>query len=256
MNEALTKKLLDDFPRLYRNRNESSMQHEFVCGDGWFDLIYKLSQDIEAAARESGLNPDLPEWPLCRQVKEKMGSLRFVVFGIKGFSGVNERISELRLAALNRSLQTCEYCGQPGELFTDSYIATLCLEHARRTLCLEHARRALAMPQTDSDPPRRISNFLDRPEAKGEKSKVFILFYSTQYLKSIDDAIDYLNTEAPIPFLLCEREIEEGMCVEVECIGNPKMVFGFSPPSGNPSDDLREIMDWFNKSKILVTLLS
>lgn len=246
MNEELSKKLIDDFPKLFRNRHKSSMQRGFECGDGWFDLIYKLSQDIEAVARESGLSPDSPEWPLCRQVKEKMGSLRFIVFGIKGFSGIYERISELRLAALNRSLQICEYCGQPGDLFTDSYIATL---------CSEHARRALAMQQTDSHPPGRISNFLDRPEAKGEKSKVFILFYSTQHLKNIDDAIDYLNTESPIPFLLRERENEEGVCVEVECLGSPKMVFGFSPPSGNPSDDLREIMDWFDKSKILVQLV-
>lgn len=82
MNEALSKKLLDDFPALFRDRNESSMQRGFECGDGWFDLIYKLSQDIECVAREGGLNPDSHEWPLCRQVKEKMGSLRFVVFAV------------------------------------------------------------------------------------------------------------------------------------------------------------------------------
>lgn len=116
MNEELSKKLLDDFPKLFRNRHKTSMQRGFECGDGWFDLIYKISQDIETVARESGLSPDSPEWPLCRQVKEKMGSLRFVVFGIKGFSGVNERISELRLATLNRSLQICEKCGQLGKL--------------------------------------------------------------------------------------------------------------------------------------------
>ena len=58
MNEALTKKLLDDFPRLFRNRHETSMQRGFECGNGWFDLIYQLSRDIESAARENGLSPD------------------------------------------------------------------------------------------------------------------------------------------------------------------------------------------------------
>lgn len=148
MNEALTKKLLDDFPWLYRNRNESSMQHGFVCGDGWFDLIYKLSQDIEAVARESGLSPDSPEWPLCRQVKEKLGSLRFVVFAVDERFGIYERISELRLAALNRSFQICEYCGQPGELITDGYIATLCPEHALQALTERAAPTSIEMTQT------------------------------------------------------------------------------------------------------------
>ena len=112
------------------------------------------------------------------------------------------------------------------------------------------------LSQADSHPSGRTSNFLDRPDAKGEKSKVFILFDSTQRFKSIDDAIDYLNTEAPIPVLLLEREMEENLCVKVECLGTPKIVFGFSPPSGTPSNDLREIMDWFDKSTITAKLVS
>lgn len=132
MNEKLSKKLLDDFPKLFRNRLESSMQYGFVCGDGWFDLIYKLSRDIEAVAREGGLKPDSAHWPLCRQVKEKFGSLRFVVFAVEENFEIYERISELRVAALNQSLQICEYCGQPGELVTEGCISTLCPEHAKQ----------------------------------------------------------------------------------------------------------------------------
>lgn len=108
MNDALSKKLFDDFPRLFRHRSESSMQRGIECGDGWFDLIYKLSEDIEAAARESGLSSDDPAWPLCRQVKEKFGSLRFVVFAVEGHPELSERISDLRADALNKSLQICE----------------------------------------------------------------------------------------------------------------------------------------------------
>jgi hypothetical protein len=132
MNKALTQKLLDDFPRLFRNSHESSMQRGFECGDGWFELIYKLSQDIEAVARESGLIPDSPDWPLCRQVKEKMGSLRFVVFAVDGIAEVNERISELRLAATNRSLHICEQCGRPSELVAEgSRSCDKCPQHCR-----------------------------------------------------------------------------------------------------------------------------
>lgn len=124
MNSEFTQKLLDDFPRLYRNRHKTSMQRGFECGDGWFDLIYKLSQDIEAVAREIGLHPDSPEWPKCRQVKEKLGGIRFYVFNCP-----NERIRALIDSAYEQSCKTCVYCGKPGELITDS---PLCPEHARQ----------------------------------------------------------------------------------------------------------------------------
>lgn len=130
MNEELSRKLLDDFARLYRDRHNSSMQRGFECGDGWFDLIYQLSLDIEAVAREYGLSPDSPEWPKCRQVKEKLGSLRFVVFANEQHRAMYERISELINSAYECSSKTCEYCGKPGELVTNRGIAVLCPEHA------------------------------------------------------------------------------------------------------------------------------
>lgn len=137
MNEALSSKLLHDFPRLFRNRQESSMQCGFECGDGWFDLIYTLSRDIEAAARESGLMLDSTEWPLCRQVKEKLGSLRFVVFAIDGHDEVSERINDLRLAAENRSLQICEKCGNPCEFPPEGGIAAFDFGKDRCCQCSE-----------------------------------------------------------------------------------------------------------------------
>lgn len=75
--------------------------------------VYKLAQDIEDiedVARESGLSPDSPEWPKCRQLNKKMGSLRFVIFAVKDYEAMNERISELRIAALNQSFSICEKC--------------------------------------------------------------------------------------------------------------------------------------------------
>lgn len=129
MNEALSKKLFDDFPRLYRDRDETSMRRGFECGDGWFDLIYKLSQDIEAVARETGLKPDSPDWPLCRQVKEKFGTIRFYVFNC-----LDERIRELIGSAYEQSCKICEYCGKPCERATDGGIAAMCPDHARQAV--------------------------------------------------------------------------------------------------------------------------
>lgn len=104
MNETLTNKIFEDFPRLFRNRHETSMQRGFECGDGWFDLAYKLSIDIEAVEREVGLDPELPEWPLCRQVKLKLGGLHFYVLNCP-----HERVGEPIEAAYEQSCKTCEY---------------------------------------------------------------------------------------------------------------------------------------------------
>ena len=115
MDAALEIQLLEEFPQLFRGSHESSMQRGFECGDGWFALIYKLAQDIEAVARKNGLSPDSLEWPQCRQVKSKMGSLRFVVFAVKGYEDMNERIIELRNVALNLSFQIPE-CGNKSDI--------------------------------------------------------------------------------------------------------------------------------------------
>jgi hypothetical protein len=42
----------------------------------------------------------------------------------------NDAIRQRILAAQEESFHTCEICGQPGELREDSWIKTLCDEHA------------------------------------------------------------------------------------------------------------------------------
>ena len=77
MNTANTKKLFDDFTRLFRGRDlpitQNLMQFGFECGDGWFTLVYKLSADIIEHAKATDLEP------IAVQVKEKNGGLRFYV---------------------------------------------------------------------------------------------------------------------------------------------------------------------------------
>lgn len=50
MNVKNTKKLYNDFPKLYKGHKksirESLMPFGFMCEDGWFDLIYNLSKEI------------------------------------------------------------------------------------------------------------------------------------------------------------------------------------------------------------------
>lgn len=111
------------------------------------------------------------------------------------------------------------------------------------------------MPTGNSNISQRISSFLDHPTTKDEKSKVFILFYSSSDLQDLASALDYINTHSPIPLLLRRRTKDETQCVEIETLNTPKMIFGFSPPSGNPDEDLSEIISWFRQSGTEVKLV-
>ena len=81
MSPENTQKLFDVFPSLYRGRHlppsESSMTRGFECSDGWFKLIWKLSEALEDDARRKGMTPQSGDWPEATQVKNKLGSLRF-----------------------------------------------------------------------------------------------------------------------------------------------------------------------------------
>ena len=148
MNESNTQKLYADFPRLYRNATVpySCMTWGFACGDGWFDIVYKLSADIEAEARAQGLDPASNVWPAALQVKEKFGTLNFYVgipkdddesedsFAVEQHGQVLSihpvpniaSIRELVSKAADRSATTCQRCGQPAKLIREGYWRTLC----------------------------------------------------------------------------------------------------------------------------------
>lgn len=74
MNTNLTRKLHTDFPVLYRgidlSPQASAMCWGFECGDGWYSLIYELSEHL-AAYQQQCLGLDLE----ITQVKSKLGRL-------------------------------------------------------------------------------------------------------------------------------------------------------------------------------------
>jgi predicted RNA-binding Zn-ribbon protein involved in translation (DUF1610 family) len=86
----------------------------FECGDGWKDLIHRLSQAIALHAESVGIDI------VATQVKEKFGTLRFHVDG-----GDNE-IRRLIDAAEHESEFTCESCGAPGTLERKGRHSTRC----------------------------------------------------------------------------------------------------------------------------------
>lgn len=141
MNEKNTLALVAAAPLLYRLHGNTktgwSIKYGFECGDGWFDLLMRLSVKIEADLRamlaEGKRRQDLP---CAHQIKEKFGTLRFYMS--KPAQWI-EWIEE----AEDEAKQTCEVCGTPGSLHSaEGWLKTVCPGHAA-----EHAMVELPDPK-------------------------------------------------------------------------------------------------------------
>ena len=119
MNVDKQKELYKDFPDLYIQRSDdctrTCMCWGFECGDGWYDLIYDLSKEIQDTTNASGL-----QQPEAVQVKQKYGGLCFYVD--KATKEVYDVIDKYE----NKSYKVCEVCGEPGVLRQGGWMMTLC----------------------------------------------------------------------------------------------------------------------------------
>lgn len=129
MDQLLSDRLIAAFPQLYRSWQGREIQEvwrtrqDFECGNGWFDLLWQLSTQLEAALAA------LPETELGAyaptNVKEKFGGLRFY---LTKYTPEMERA--IRWAE-GQSIRTCEECGKLGaRQQKDGIIRTRCAEHA------------------------------------------------------------------------------------------------------------------------------
>lgn len=59
MNPENTSKLLNAYPLLYRELRD----RRFECGDGWFNLVWQVSAEIESAAQLEGIPKTAETWP-------------------------------------------------------------------------------------------------------------------------------------------------------------------------------------------------
>jgi len=118
MTKEKQKILFEKYPSLFRDKNkppnETCMCWGCSCGDGWFDILDKLCEDID----KINTNPEFR----FLQVKEKFGGLRVSVIG-----GSNN-IFDLIYKAECVSLKICEKCGTKDnvEQRGDCWIYTLC----------------------------------------------------------------------------------------------------------------------------------
>ncbi|WP_020167396.1 MULTISPECIES: hypothetical protein [Methylotenera] len=146
MSPDKQKNLILNFPKLYRKFNPndlSLMNSALYVGDGWYDLLYRLSGSLENTAESEDIDPHSESWPAAMQVKSKFGSLKFYCrtgkkeeqnFVVEQFGEVisvrplpsNAYMADLISIAEKDSKEICEECGEAGYLRTVKLIKTLC----------------------------------------------------------------------------------------------------------------------------------
>jgi hypothetical protein len=127
MKQELDEYLCKVYPKIFAERNlpmtETCMCWGFDCGDGWFQIINQLCNNIQHRLDWVNRDSVVVAQVVVQQVKEKFGTLRFY------YRGGDDYIRGLVDMAESMSGITCEECGQPGETRHGGWIRVLCDEH-------------------------------------------------------------------------------------------------------------------------------
>ena len=127
MKQELDEYLCKTYPKLFVNRNapmtETCMCWGFDCGDGWFNIINQLCNNIQHHLNWKNKDSEVVPQVVVDQVKEKFGTLRFY------YHGGDDYVRGLVSMAESMSGVTCEQCGKPGTSYSGGWIRTLCEEH-------------------------------------------------------------------------------------------------------------------------------
>ena len=100
----------------------------FECGNGWFDLLWKLCESIDIILKEEKTK----DFEVL-QVKEKFAGLRFYV------TAATDKIWKLIEKAEGKSYKTCEECGARGTLHSSGHwLKTLCRKCAKESRKGQH----------------------------------------------------------------------------------------------------------------------
>lgn len=118
MKPELEEKLRVSFPFWKKNT--------FDCRDGWFELIWKLSESIQKILNN---NSSISNFKITC-LKQKYGVL-VIYFRMDENQKAEEEIDKLLYAAQNESGYICEICGEPGTLNDEEskFIEVTCDEH-------------------------------------------------------------------------------------------------------------------------------
>ena len=136
MREELDNALCVKYPKIFAQRNmpmnETAMCWGFCCGDGWYDILDSLCNQIQhhidwkQEQKEKYNRGEGCAHVVAVQVKEKFGGLRFY------YDGGDDVIDGMVRMAESWASHTCETCGDKGKhrvIGGSHYVA--CDKHAR-----------------------------------------------------------------------------------------------------------------------------
>lgn len=103
-----------EYPLCFNGKNKFL----FECGPGWEKILRKALNIIEQEIAKS----EDPESMFVTQIKEKWGTLRIYM------SYETDKISSVIERAEDKSEDTCEICGDPGELQAKGWYKVRCLK--------------------------------------------------------------------------------------------------------------------------------
>lgn len=130
MKPELDRLLCERYPKMMVNRNlsmmETTMAWGFECGDGWFDILDQLMNNIQHHIDWRNRKGVTVPQVTVDQVKEKFGTLRFY------YTGGDDYVRGLVSMAESMSGVTCESCGNPGKSTSGGWIKTVCEAHGGR----------------------------------------------------------------------------------------------------------------------------
>jgi hypothetical protein len=113
------KAIYTKYPRLFQEEPICG----FSCGDGWFDILTKLFDDITDILEKADIEEEDKYCPI-DQVKEKFGTLRVYPGSTPEslYSIISDRIG----GAEEESSKTCESCGSLGLKRSRGWIKIRC----------------------------------------------------------------------------------------------------------------------------------
>ena len=128
MKAELQQKLYEKYPNIFRQKDldktVTAMCWGISCGDGWYDLIDTLCENIQNRIVNANRGKPEEEHLVCEavQVKEKFGGLCFYTYG------GDEYIDGLVSMAESMSYHICTECSKPSERQDNNrgWIYTLC----------------------------------------------------------------------------------------------------------------------------------
>lgn len=118
MNKALEKILVERYPKIFRDYGkdpkDTAMHWGISVGPGWFKIINTLCKQLSKFEDEV----------IASQVKEKFGGLRFYIESVSPEN--HKEIYQYIEDAEVKSIETCEYCGEPGRRKGGGWVKTIC----------------------------------------------------------------------------------------------------------------------------------